>query len=142
MLHADDRATAGVLHLGFGLDRTGDELYLFDAQGTLIDSVQFGQQIADLSIGVVDRDGNWGLTDPTFGGANQPTPRGEVHDLRINEWYTSGDVRIEQDFVEIYNPQSVPVALDGLYLTDKPFAIPDQSPIPALSFIPAEGFVS
>ena len=142
VLHGDDRATAGVLHVGFGLDRTGDELYLFDAQGTLIDSVQFGQQLADLSIGVVDREGTWNLTDPTFGVANQPTPRGEIDDLRINEWYASGDVRITQDFVEIYNPQSVPVALDGLSLTDQPFAIPDQSPISALSFIPAQGFVS
>ena len=51
-------------------------------------------------------------------------------------------MRIKQDFIELYNPQSVPVSLAGLYLTDQPFAIPQQFQIPPLSFIPAEGFAT
>ena len=37
------------------------------------------------------------------------------------------------DFVEIYNPDPLPIAVGGFYLSDKPIGQPDKSLIPALS---------
>jgi len=95
-------------YLGFGLSQDGDSLYLFDAAGNggaLIDSVSFGPQIADFSIGRL-ADGSWGLCRPTFGPPNVPQPTGDIKLLKINEWLASGSAAMPDDFVELYNPDS------------------------------------
>jgi hypothetical protein len=38
-------------YLGFQLDGDGDDIYLYDGSQTLVDSIAFGMQIADMSIG-------------------------------------------------------------------------------------------
>ena len=43
------------------------------------------------------------------------------------------------DFVELYNPDTLPVPLGGLYLSDDPVGEPGKSQIPPLSFIGAGG---
>src|ERR1051326_1285644 len=45
------------------------------------------------------------------------------------------------DFIELYNPAALPVALGGCYLSDAEGA-PSRNQIPALSFIGPVGFVS
>ena len=45
------------------------------------------------------------------------------------------------DFIELYNPDPLPVPLGGLYLADVAGA-PARNPIPALSFIAGRGFTS
>ena len=129
-------------YLGFGLSQDGDSLYLFDAAGNggaLIDSVSFGPQIADFSIGRL-ADGSWGLCRPTFGAANVPQPTGDIKLLKINEWLASGSAAMPDDFVELYNPDSVPIAMGGLYLSDAPDGSPARHEIAALSYIAAGGF--
>jgi len=140
-LYADSDTTTAGIHLGFALNNDGETLYLYDSGGQLIDSVEFGTQLPDLSIGRIGRNGQWTLTVPTFGEANIAHPLGDQKTLSINEWLTDGLVLFEDDFIELYNPHAAPVDLTGLYLTDNPVTQPNKYPLGPLSFIAAEGFV-
>jgi hypothetical protein len=55
--------------------------------------------------------------------------------LRINEWMPN-DSSGKPDWFEIYNPQSQPVAIGGLKVTDD-LTQPDKNVFPPLSFIGA-----
>ena len=157
VLYGGTDAATPADHLGFSLKESGDTLSLYDSGGNLIDRVTFGFQLADKSVGR-KADGTWGLASPTFGGANAILRTGDPATLKINEWLANGDVRIDHDFVEIYNPDPLPVDMGGLYLSDEPFATrreyerhladpanpltPAPDAIPALSFIAAGPIVS
>jgi hypothetical protein len=106
------------LNTGRSLSRRGEAIYLFNAQGQLVDSVVFGPQLVDVSVG---RDGSlWRLkSTPTPGLLNSANlATGSLNGLRINEWQatqTSGD-----DWIELHNTGTAPVVLDGSHLTDDP----------------------
>jgi len=144
LLYADAETETPGLHLGFGLDAEGDGVFLFAAEDNkarpLVDEVEFGVQIPDLSIGRTGHNRDWALTQPTFGDANVPVRTSDAATLKINEWLANGEVLLEEDFVELYNPAALPVSLSGLFLTDDPYAQRDKHEIPALSFIAADGF--
>ncbi|PYI84918.1 MAG: hypothetical protein DME26_12340 [Verrucomicrobia bacterium] len=60
--------------VGFSLEKSGEGVFLFDSAargGALLDSVAFGLQITDLSIGRTGQSGDWQLTQPTFGSKDQ-----------------------------------------------------------------------
>ena len=127
---------AEILNTGFGLSAQGDEIFLFDTlarNGTLIDSVRFGVQAANYSLGRSSYITNsWILNVPTPGLANLPALLGDTFHLRVNEWMaspTSGE-----DWFELYNPDPLPVSLGGLFLTDD-LARRTQHPISSLSFL-------
>lgn len=131
------------LHTGFALSRGGESVILFDSAargGALLDSVSFGIQAADLSIGRLGTGGDWVLTQPTFGAANTAQSLGRAANLRINEWLAYGLPPTSDDFIELFNLDTLPVALGGLYLTDQPFGAPTRHPIASLSFIAGRGF--
>ncbi len=139
--YADDSFATSGIHLGFALNEDGEGLYLYDSPargGQLVDSVQFGMQVPHLSIGRT-RDGSWQLTVPTFGRANQQVPLGDASWLRINEWLAQTDIVLNNDFIEIYNPDPAPVALGGLYVTDRPRGWPGRHQIAPLSFVAGQG---
>ena len=130
-------------HLGFNLNQSGDSVYLFNSVangGALIDSVTFGAQITDLSIGRLP-DGSWGLTIPTFGSANKAAPTGNPAALRINEWLAIAETPFDNDFIELYNADSLPVNLGGLYLSDEILSWPTRDQIAPLSFVPGFGYI-
>ncbi|MDX1952127.1 MAG: lamin tail domain-containing protein [Verrucomicrobiota bacterium] len=107
----------GQLNSGFGLKASGDRLYLHNIGNDLIDSVIFGAQALDFSIGRAAAGGTWGLNLPTPGAVNVSQPGGSSDGIKINEWMaspSSGD-----DWFELYNPGNQPVALGGLSLSDK-----------------------
>ena len=137
----DDVVTASGLHTGFALNAEGQTVTLYAAGAVpqAVDAVTFGPQVPDLSLGrVPDGTGNWQLCQPTAGAANVVQALGSATKVRINEWMASpnsGD-----DWFELYNPDTAPVALGGLSLTDT-LGTPDLSPIPALSYIAAGGFL-
>ena len=142
-LFADDNQTPGI-HLGFSLRREGEGVYLYQnkpAEPPIgVDAVVFGVQLADFSIGRVGPDAEWTLTVPTLGEANEPARLGDHGTLRINEWLAqSAD---QDDFVELYNPDTLPVALGGLYLSDATDGAPDRHPIAPLSFVSGRGFIA
>ena len=140
VLYADSDTTSPGIHLGFALNGDGEGVYLFNSNGELLDSVEFGMQLPDLSIGRIESTGLWTLNVPTFGQANIAQPLGDQKTLRINEWLADGLVLFEDDFIELYNPQASPVDLTGLYLTDNPVTQPDKYPLGSLSFIAGKGF--
>jgi hypothetical protein len=127
--------------LGFGLNRQGESLYLFDPSGAVVDNVTFGAQLADRSIGRTGDGTAWTLNQPTLGGPNLPTPLGDADQVVINEWFTNGDIRWQDDFVELYNPLAHPIDLSGYALTDEPFDLPRMSELAPLTFLDADGLL-
>ena len=82
----NDIADAG-LHASFKLDADGEQIALFDSNGsTLIDEVVFGQQTTDLSSGrFPDASDNLQVLDsPSPGGENFATYFGEVADTKFS----------------------------------------------------------
>lgn len=135
------KGTGSNLYLGFNLQQTGDSLHLFDPQGQEVDAVTFGLQIADRSI-ARDRKGKWQLADPTPGSDNSPVTPGSPHDLLINEWMANGVFASGHDFVELFNPSSLPVELSGLHLSDEAVGNPTRHTFPPLSFMEAGAHVA
>jgi hypothetical protein len=143
VLYADSQSAAPGTHLGFSFKAGGDDVYLRDkaaSGGALLDSVVFGVQAVDLSLGRAI-DGTWALCKPTFGSNNLVLALGDVHGVRINEWLTDELFLANNDFVELFNPGPLPVALGGAYLSNAEGA-PGLNPIPALSVIAPGGYVS
>ncbi len=143
VVYADSANTPG-LHLGYTLSAEGEGLYLYaslDDGGALLDSVTFGLQLDNLSVGRL-ADGSWNLCVPTFGAANVAAPLGDPTRLRINEWLAIGLVLSPDDFIELFNFDSLPVALGGLYLSDEPTGWRDRHAIAPLSYIAGGGYRS
>jgi hypothetical protein len=128
------------LNTGRGLSGNGDAIHLFDAEGRLVDRVGFGFQLPDQPLGRWS--GAWRLlAEPTPGWANSsPATLGNPMELRLNEWLAYP--RRGDDFVELYNRSTLPVALGGLYLSDDPsLAGRTRHQVAPLSFIPPRGWV-
>ena len=142
VLFADAEVTTSGVHVGFGLDRAGDAVHLYDAEGNLLDAVEFGRQLDDLSVGRVSYDADWILTVPTPGTANVAQPVGDPDRVRINEWLARGELSFTSDFIELFNPQAAPVDIGGLSLTDNPVTQPREYIVPPLTFMAAEGFAT
>jgi len=137
-VYANDPDGTHGMHLGFALNQDGDAVYLFPraAEGNAaLDSVVFGLQLADKAIGRVGASGAWVLTGPTPGSVNVAQPLGDPTTLRINEWLALGAAPFADDFVELFNPALLPVALGGLCLSDEPIGAPALHRIADLSFI-------
>ena len=128
------------LHAGFALSSSGGLIGLFSADTipVLQDSVSYGFQAADYSIGrVPDGTGAFVLTSQTAALPNTAQAVGSQTALKINEWMakpSSGN-----DWFEVYNPGALPVAMGGLLLTDTA-STPANTEVPSLSFIAPHGW--
>lgn len=141
LLFADLETELPGLHLGFAMSSRGEGVYLVGSdKETVIDSVEFGLQIPNASIGRTGSNGAWELNVPTPDGPNQRMGTGHPGALRVNEWLAVSSVRLCDDFIELYNPSASPIALGGLYLTDDPAADKLKHEIAPLTFIAAGGF--
>lgn len=138
VIFCNNQEAASTRNTGFGISASGGAIYLYGQQTNLVDSVRFGLQAADFTIGRLQQpDANWLLMVPSFEAANTPAELGDPKLIRINEWMAdpvSGD-----DWFEIFNPQNQPVNLSGLFLTDDVTA-PRQFAIPTLSFLGTKEF--
>ncbi|HNS22181.1 MAG TPA: lamin tail domain-containing protein [Sedimentisphaerales bacterium] len=86
LIWADKDVAQEGLHAGFSLDASGEELALVDADGvTVLDSITFGEQRADVSYGrVPDGTDAWQLMAfPTPGGSNVQMYAGFVDEPQI-----------------------------------------------------------
>jgi hypothetical protein len=118
------------LNAGFSIKGTGDQLSLYSPATNLVDTVRFGPQAVDNTIGRgPDGTGAFVLTTPTPGGANIAGQLGSPFALRINEWMASPSSG--KDWFELYNPGTNVVGLSDLYFADSK----STSPIASLSFI-------
>lgn len=139
VIFLDALSLSNELHTGFTLNASGDQLALLTPAGAVLDSVSFGIQAPDFSIGRTpdgSTAGSWTLMVPTPGAANAPASLGTTGKLHINEWMakaSSGD-----DWLEVYNHDSFPTPLAGLVLSDQKTTPATNRPIPALSFIAPE----
>ncbi len=145
VVHADSAATSG-LHTGFGLDNEGEGVWLYDTVTngqTLLDSVVFGPQPPDLSIGRTGATRNlWRLCTPKIGADNDAIPTLDPPGgLVINELSANNDYLLDTDFVELYNPSALPVAIGQMALTDDFINFPSASVLPELSFIGKHSYV-
>ena len=142
VVHASGNAAVPAPQTGFALGASGDDLTLTRsaaAGGGVADTVTWGQQLADYSIGRL-ANGAWVLCRPTFGAANSPAAQSPASAVRINEWLADAGDR--DDFVELHNPGAFPVDLGGYFLTDNPVGWPTRSPIPPLTFIRGGGYLA
>ena len=121
------------------LDRNGDAVYLHNG-ATLVDSIAFGNQIPELSIGRSPINGAWTLCTPTLGAANSTRSLGDPNAARISEWFTSGDVLYDADWIELSNPSSLPIDLGGVRITDNRIGDPQAHTFAPLTFIAASGY--
>ena len=146
VVHADSAIAEAGLHAGFQLDQDGDDVFLYASVangGALVDSVAFGVQADNLSIGRTGAALNtWALCTPTIGAANTAVAAlASPALLKINEWGPNPDYLLSSDFVEIYNPSAQPVPIGGMRVTDDAINYPSRHVFPTLSFIPANGFL-
>ena len=131
---------SGSFNLGESLDGESGGAYLFNTNGQLVNSIEYGLQVENLSIGLSG--GQWRLlASATPGAANSAAAvLGSSTALRINEWMArpgSG-----ADWFELYNLTNRPVDLSAVSLSDDPSIIGEGKFLPApLSFIGANGFV-
>ena len=123
---------------GFALDSKGGGVYLFAAPavgGALSDAVVYGFQPNAYSLARQNPASDvWTLASPSPLLANTPVTLGSTDAIRINEWMAnpaSGD-----DWFELVNTGTLPVALGGLWLTDT-LSSQAQHRIAPLSFIGA-----
>ncbi len=133
-------STNGTLNSGFSLSSSSGGAYLFNAGGQLVNSVEYGFQVDDRSVGVSAS--QWLLLSAATPGAVNAAAHvlGSVSNLRINEWMA--DVAGGNDWFELFNLDPLPVNLSGLYLTDDlSLAGLSNTPIAALSFINGNGWV-
>ena len=129
-----DSATTPGLHAGFGLDQTGETIFLYDAQTNRVDGISFGMQLPDYSLAMLN--GEWKLGLPTPGAVNQAAPVANYTNLVINEWLANSAPG-QSDWIELFNTSTnLPVALNGFYLANSNTIFR----INALSFIPAAGY--
>ncbi len=130
------QAAPGPRQTGFRLRSNGGGVYFFDtpANGAaLVDSIQYGIQTVDYSVGRVPDGGSaWTLTLTNPGASNTAAAVGSPAGLRINEWMSS--TIWGPDWFEIYNPGNLPVALGELYLSDDLIHLTKHQ-IAALSYI-------
>jgi len=138
----DSSRPASTTNVNFGIKATGGFLYFYSSGLILIDSVEYGLQIKDHSIGrAADGTGPWVLTVPTLGGPNNPfTNFGTYASLKINEWLVKQSSTGPNDFFEIFNLTNKPVAIGGTFVSDN-VAQPMKARIPELSFI-GTGWIS
>ena len=136
----DGDRPASSTNTGFSLSAEGGGLFLIDPDDFVADSVEYGFQIADRTIG--QSASKWQLlTEPTPGATNATTASfGNPLELVINEWMANP--ASGADWFELYNPDDSPVNLSGLSLTDDPTAVGrTKFVIPDNAFIPAGGWV-
>lgn len=121
------------LNAGYGLKTQGATLYLL-ADNFLdeLDKVTFGNQVADFSIGRIN--GAWKLCTPTPNAQNSAAAVGSALNLKVNEWMANPAAG-DDDWFEIYNPGTLPVALEGLLVTDTPTDPTTFFPIAPLNFV-------
>jgi hypothetical protein len=91
-------------------------MYLF-FDDDIKDSITFGAQANNYSIGRNARDLTWSLNYPTPGEINQVAPLGNTSGLKINEWLANTNEINENEFIELVNLTKFPLNLSVVRLS-------------------------
>ncbi|MFM1945028.1 MAG: hypothetical protein RI897_4010, partial [Verrucomicrobiota bacterium] len=125
---------------GFNLNGSYATVELLSPQGQVLDSVQFGPQIANASIGI--QSGQWTLLAyPTPGSPNAPVAAtANITTLKINEWMAAP--LTGSDWFELFNPATLPANLSDMFLSDNPsISTQTNTHIPHLTFIAPQSWL-
>ena len=114
-------------------------MYLFFGDD-IKDSITFGAQANNYSIGRNARDLTWSLNYPTPGEINQVAPLGNTSGLKINEWLANTNEINENEFIELVNFTKFPVNLSGVSLSDSTDMSDNFMTLPSLSYIGPNGY--
>ena len=136
----DGTQPAGDDNTGNSLPSEGGGVYLFDPDSFLTHSIEYGFQVADQSIGMSGS--QWELLAvPTPGKVNAAAVSlGNPFNVVFNEWMAKPTQ--DADWFELFNPESKPVDLGGMSLSDDPtVAGRDKFIIPDRTYMPARGWV-
>jgi hypothetical protein len=140
VIHCNASAPVSPTNTGFALSGTGDQVYLFnslDDGGGLHDSVAFGFQVPDFSLGrEPNGSGPFVLGVPTRGALNQAAGLASISNVKLNEWL--GSLTPSASWLELFNAAAQPVPLGGNYLTDL-LSNKTKFLIPPLSYIGGNG---
>ncbi len=131
---AASTSAGGPHNTGFSLSGISGAVYFFNTLGQAVDVVNYGFQIQDQPIGRTGA--GWRLlSSATPGAANAAAAvLGSVYNLRLNEWMAAPATGA--DWFELYNSDSLPVDMGGLYLTDDPSVTGStNSPVAPLSYV-------
>lgn len=139
---ADGQTDQGNMHTSFKLSASGEELGIFDTDGTtLIDSVTFGTQQSNISFG---RNGD-GAEDWIYYTISSPGATNKKSftpvPLMINELMASNTNTIKDDqgdyddWIELYNNSDESINIGGYFLSDDK-DVPDMWEIPAYTMQP------
>ena len=138
IVYCDDDIAAQGFHTGFKLSAEGQTILLHEGP-TVIDAITYGPQATDFAIGRTGSGtGGFQLVPPSPGAGNATQTVSAASALRINEWSAfpiAGD-----DWFEIYNSSTSPVAIGGLYVSDAA-SEPTKTKLPTLSFISPRGYL-
>jgi hypothetical protein len=107
---------------------------------TSVDFVEFGPQIGNYSIGRVGSSRDWSLNVPTIGSENVRQATGDPDRIRINEWLADGIS--PDDFIELFNPDRLPVDLSRFTITDELPGAPRRHELSPLTFIAGNHFLA
>jgi hypothetical protein len=129
---------------GFALKDQGDTLTLTRsaaAGGGVADSIAFGAQLSDYSVGRRETDGAWDMCRPTFGAPNIVAAQAPPGKVKINEWLADAVALFPNDFIELMNTATLPTNVGNGYLSDNPVEWPQRHQIRQLTFIAPGGYL-
>lgn len=124
------------------LRSNGGTVFFHDAMGAVLDSVAYGLQIVDHSIGRIGPGQEWMLCQPTLGGPNIAQATALNRSLKVNEWLLQPECLFRFEFVELFNPEFIPTALGGMSIDVEPILSGDPWFAAPLSFIGPRGFTA
>lgn len=125
-----------------GLEMAGGAVALSDSAGNQMASVGYGFQIPNYTLGRVGDSQDWVLTFPTPGSENIRQITALPGSLKLNEWLFNADCLFNDDFIELYNPEGLPVAMAGLLVEPEPLSSGEAWTAPALSYIAPLGYTA
>jgi hypothetical protein len=129
---------------GFALKDQGDTLILTKSPATgggIADSVAFGAQLSDISVGRRETDGVWDMCLPTIGLPNIVAAQTTTATVKINEWLANAVALFPNDFIELMNTGSLPVNVGYCFISDNPVEWPDHHQLRQLTFIAPGGYL-
>ena len=129
---------------GFGLSGNGEEVWLENAEGNIVDNILFPALEENQSYGrYPDGTQNWQLLNTvTPGAANDNTTPPPAVTVLMNEAYSKGVVE-NPDWIEIYNTTAEDIDLTGFKIYDNggQAGSKPKKEFEAGTIIPANGFV-
>ena len=143
VFYANKGEASSVMNLNFKLSGGGEQIGLWAADMSVIDTLTYTEQIADTSYGrYMDGTDNWYMMAEFTPGAPNANPNPDPGNVKlyINEFMASNDAALPgpqgdfPDWIEIYNAGTEAVMLGGYYMADilsdpaALFQIPDTYP--------------